>query len=69
MPEDDKKKIANRQREDSRRQVQRNVKLAPEVSELLDTLKSDTGLSLSDLLGEALGIAAPALREKYKPKI
>jgi predicted HicB family RNase H-like nuclease len=62
---DEKRRKANRQREASRTQVQRNLKLDPGVSEQLDSLRSDTGLSLNDLIDEALAMSAAALRKKY----
>ncbi len=65
---DEKRQRANQQREASRTQVQRNFKLSREVSELLDTLQSDTGLPLGALVGEALEIAATELRKRHKPK-
>jgi hypothetical protein len=67
--EDIKRQLAHRERELSRRQVQRVMKLDPAVWVLLDTLIDDTGLSVSDLLGESLAIAAASLREKHKPKV
>lgn len=65
MTDDEKRQKANRQREQSRQQVQRNVKLAPAVSEKLDELKAATGFSLSDLLREAFEIAEAELRKRY----
>ena len=65
---DEKRQRANQQREASRTQVQRNFKLSREVSELLETLQSDTGLSFGVLIGEALQIAATELRKRHKPK-
>lgn len=62
----ERRALANRQREQSRRQVPRTIKFDPEVNDLLDALKADTGLSLSDLIGEALRGSAGRLRRKYE---
>ncbi len=64
--DEQKRQVANQQREQSRRQVARNIKLEPDVSNRLDALKSDTGLSLSELIGALIEIGGEKVREKCK---